>query len=172
MRTAELITTRLKLEPFSPQMISDAYISWLNDPEVVRFSEQRHHKHDYQSCLAYVLSFDHERDHMWAIRWSGRHVGNVTAHRNPEGASADIGILIGERDAWGKGIGSEVWLAVCDWLLSDPSIVEVTAGAVANNRAMIRIFEKAAMNIEVIRNSELRLHGRPVEVVTARRARS
>ncbi|MCC6247256.1 MAG: hypothetical protein IT499_05810, partial [Rubrivivax sp.] len=32
---------RVRLRPFTAADITDAYIGWLNDPEVVRYSNQR-----------------------------------------------------------------------------------------------------------------------------------
>jgi RimJ/RimL family protein N-acetyltransferase len=46
---------------------------------------------------------------------------------------------------WGKGYELEVWLAVCDYLFSRESILQITGGAVATNEAMVSIFRKAGM---------------------------
>ena len=38
-------TTRLQIIPFREEYLTERYVSWLNDPEVVRFSDQRHRQH-------------------------------------------------------------------------------------------------------------------------------
>jgi ribosomal-protein-alanine N-acetyltransferase len=165
MSTPRLITPRLTLDPFTPDMASERYVSWLNDPAVVRYSEQRHRRHTRESCLAFVGSIDHERAHMWAIS-NGRHIGNITAHRDLPNRTADVGILLGEPDEWGKGYGSEAWKAVCDWLLANGTR-KVTAGTMEANRGMLRIFEKSGMTIEAVRPDYFLLDGKPTGMVLA-----
>ena len=53
--------------------------------------------------------------------------------------------MIGERAAWGAGFGFEAWSAVMQALLEREGYCKVTGGAVAANRAMVRVMEKAGM---------------------------
>lgn len=46
------------LRPFAMLDIDDKYVDWLNDPNVVRFSNQRFLRHDRKSCLRYLASFE------------------------------------------------------------------------------------------------------------------
>jgi ribosomal-protein-alanine N-acetyltransferase len=165
MKTPRIATDRLTLEPFAPNMVSERYVSWLNDPDVVRYSEQRHRRHTHETCLAFVQGIDHERAHMWAIS-NGRHIGNITAHRDVPNRTADVGILLGERDEWGKGYGYEAWTAVCNWLLASGARM-VTAGTMEANRAMVRIFQRSGMTIEAIRPGYFLLDGEPTGMVLA-----
>jgi len=52
-----LQTARLRMVPFSEAHLTTRYVGWLNDPEVVRYSEQRHQTHTIESCRSYLLSF-------------------------------------------------------------------------------------------------------------------
>jgi hypothetical protein len=36
---------------FSQNHLIEHYVGWLNDPEVVRYYEQRHHKHTLATCI-------------------------------------------------------------------------------------------------------------------------
>ena len=42
---------------FDIQDITKSYINWLNDAEVVRYSNQRFTNHTYESCVRYLSSF-------------------------------------------------------------------------------------------------------------------
>ena len=54
---SEIIKTeRLILEPFSEKYLTQEYVDWLNNPTVVRYSEQRHRKHTIASCIKYMES--------------------------------------------------------------------------------------------------------------------
>ena len=44
-----LETERLKLINFTDEMISNEYLSWLNDKSLMKFSEQRHKTHDFDA---------------------------------------------------------------------------------------------------------------------------
>ena len=52
-----LTTSRLVIRPFKQADITDSYLSWLNDPEVTRFSNQRFREHNVMSVSAYFKSF-------------------------------------------------------------------------------------------------------------------
>lgn len=145
--------------------ISDTYIGWLNDADVVRYSELRHRKHSRADTQAYVRSFDHRTAHLWAIvSCDAAHIGNISAHRDAANATADIGILIGARDGHRQGYGTEAWQAVCTWLF-DTGVRKVTAGTMAANQPMRRVFEKCGMSVEGIKKGQFLLDGRPEDLV-------
>ena len=139
---------RLNITPFRRRFIASKYINWLNDPDVHRFSNQRAHVHTKTSCLDYLDSYRNSANMLWAIVETHEghgHIGNINAIIDRASQIADIGIVIGEKQLWGKGYGLEVWLAVCDYLFSRESILKITGGAVATNEAMVSIFRKAGM---------------------------
>jgi hypothetical protein len=64
MARSEIIKTeRLLLEPFSEKYLSERYVSWLNDHEIVRYSEQRHRTHTIESCREFMNSFENTPHH-------------------------------------------------------------------------------------------------------------
>lgn len=143
-----LETARLRIVPFSEAHLTPRYVAWLNDREVVRYSEQRHRHHTIESCRDYWLSFVGTPHHFWAIVVRGDqldHIGNINAYVDEKNRLADVGILIGEKAAWGKGYGLEAWKAVCGYLLSEKRMRKVTAGTMAANNGMLRIMERSGM---------------------------
>src|SRR6059058_2556121 len=120
MASPQLETDRLTIVPFGAEHLTERYVGWLNDPEVVRYSEQRHRSHTLESCRAYAASFRDGPNHLWAIVARDPtlgHVGNINAYVDVPNGVADVGILVGERGVWGRGYGLEAWRAVSDWLL-------------------------------------------------------
>lgn len=164
-----LVTARLRLEPFGDQHLSDTYVGWLNDPAVVRYSEQRHRQHTLETCRAFAESFADSADCLWAIAIadSAQHVGNIAAYIDGANGVADVSIMIGDRATWGHGIGLEAWKAVCDYLLRRPDIRKVTAGTMASNTGMLAIMRKAGMIDDGRRADHYLLDGRPVDLVYA-----
>jgi RimJ/RimL family protein N-acetyltransferase len=144
----DITTARLRIVAFDERHLTGRYVGWLNDAEVVRYSEQRHRRHDLASCRDYFEAMRRSDGYFSAIEdtQTGQgHVGNVTVAVDAPNRLADIAILIGERGRWGNGLGLEAWTAVMRALLEREGFRKVTGGAVASNRAMIRIMEKSGM---------------------------
>jgi RimJ/RimL family protein N-acetyltransferase len=163
-----LVTPRLRLEPFSEARITPQYVGWLNDPAIVRFSERRHNRHTAATALAYLETFSNTPNHFWAIVSVDHklgHIGNITAHVDPQNQLADIGILIGERGAWGMGFGTEAWCAVISFLFGEVGVRKVTAGTVATNTGMLHIMKRAGMHEDGRRFRHYLVDGVEVDVV-------
>lgn len=160
-------TPRLILTPFSREHLTPRYVSWLNDPETTRYSEQRHRKHTLESCEAYWRSFEGTPHNFWAIvrtSGAGDHVGNLSAHLDPRHSVADLGILLA-KEVWGEGLGTEAWIAACDHLLRVRRVRKVTAGAIEPNEGMLGIMRKAGMTEDGRRIRQHVWEGREVDVV-------
>jgi RimJ/RimL family protein N-acetyltransferase len=168
---APLIETgRLRIEPFSQEHLTPRYVGWLNDPEVVRYSEQRHRTHTLEGCRRYFESFRDTPHFFWALvvkDGPAGHIGNMNANVNVENRLADVGILIGERAAWRRGYGLEAWRAVCGYLLGAAGMRKVTAGAMAANTAMLSIMRRSGMAEDGRRIRHYLLDGREVDIVHA-----
>lgn len=169
-RSRVIEAPRLRLEPFSEAHLTARYLGWLSDPEVVRYSDQRRAAHTRESCDAYRRSFDGTPNYFWAIvarDASLGHFGTMTAYVEPTNGVADMGILIGERAAWGQGLGSETWLAACGFLFLDLGLRKITAGTIEPNQGMLGIMRKTGMKEDGRRVRQHLWEGRPVDVIHA-----
>ena len=173
-KAPRLNTERLTLMPFSAEFLTQGYVAWLNDSEVVRFSEQRHRSHTLESCRRFVEGFADGPNHLWAIIEKEQgfgHIGNIKTDVDAPNRTADIAILIGDTRAWSQGLGGEAWNAVVDYLLGPACMRKVTAGAIAENEAMVAIMRASGMAEEGRRRNQMLLGDRPVDVIiTARLA--
>ena len=165
---------RLAVRPFTVDDIQPAYVGWLNDPAVVRFSNQRFRQHTMESSRAYVGSFAGTPNLFLAMveREGGAMVGTLTVYRNLHHETADIGIMVGAPASWGRGYGLEAFSLVLQWLLGRPDVRKVTAGTLAANVGMVRIMERAGMDLEAVRKGQELLDGQPVDVVYHARFRN
>ena len=158
-----ITTERLELRKFdgNQTMHLDMIARWLNDPEIVRYSEQRHHKHDWESQLEYI---DNGPDIYRLIHCGPKFIGTISAYIDKPNSVADVGILIGDKSVWGKGYGTEAWIAFCDHLFLH-KIRKIEAGAMNINAGMIAIFQKYRMHFEGYRNGHFIVNGEPVHMV-------
>lgn len=157
----------VRLDSFTAAELTDTYVAWLNDPEVVRYSNQRFRRHDADSCRAYLASFEDSANLFLAVRRieDGVHIGTMTAYRSLPHGTADVGIMIGDRASWGGGYGQDAWDTLLGWLLARGDIRKVTAGTLACNRGMVRLMERSGMSLEGTRRAQELVDGEPQDVV-------
>jgi len=153
---------------FRRDFLTDRYVGWLNDPQVVRFSEQRHLQHSLESCEHYFEAMDHSQGLFLSLEVKGSemgHIGNISVVIDDNNSSADLSIMIGEKCAWGKGYASKAWITVMMYLLNDAGIRRVTAGTMDVNEPMIRLMRRSQMEIDCIRPRHFLWEGREVGFV-------
>jgi len=147
---------KISLRTFTESNITEEYINWLNDPDVVRYSNQRFILHTRESCLQYLSSFVSSANIFLAVNSlsNGKMIGTITAYLAVPHSTADIGILIGNKRCWGNGLGCDAWTTLLNYLLSERNIRKVTGGTLKCNIGMIRIMEKSGMHLEAIRKGQ------------------
>lgn len=118
-------------------------ISWLIDPVLMKYSEQRHKIHTVRSQLEYISSIQ-VPNHYFKVKDDEVLVGTMTAFIDINNNVADLGILIGRPH---KGFGTEAWRLLCN-RLGGTGVRKIEAGCMAKNTAMIRICEKNHMRLE------------------------
>ena len=138
------------LVPFSREHMNDpAYIGWLRNPDIVRTLNLPHYLNapvpfeEVQNyCNAAMAS---ATDLFLALHYAedGSFIGTVkAAYINSYAGTADIGIMIGRQDLWGRGLASDALASLCGYLLGSGGLRRLTAGVMAVNPGMIRVFEK------------------------------
>jgi ribosomal-protein-alanine N-acetyltransferase len=163
-----------RVTPFEERHLTPRYVSWLNDPEVVRYSEQRHRTHTLDSCRAYFESFRGSPHEFLAIEASVPelgHIGNIGVAVDVPNATGDVSIIVGEKRAWGTGLASKAWCAVVEALLQPGRLRKVTAGTMEVNLPMLRLMARSGMTIEGRKEGQFLFEGRPVALVQAARFR-
>lgn len=161
-------TPRMQIVTFSEKYLTQRYVSWLTDQEVVRYSDQRFRTHTLESCREYWEFFKNSPNYFWAINVQDGelgYIGTMTAYHDTNHSVADVGILIGEKKTWGSGYGSEAWIAVCDYLLRIEEIRKVTAGTLTVNIGMLKIMQRTGMVDDGRRNRQCLHEGLEVDMV-------
>lgn len=156
---------KCRLEPFVERHLNDpAYLGWLHDAEVVRSLNLPAYLETpvpFEEVAAYCDSlWCSPNDLFFALHLAsdGTFVGTVKAgHVNWYAGTADIGIMIGRKDVWGRGIASEALGLLAAHLFETAGLRRLTAGVMANNPAMIRVFEKLGFRREGVFREQDRL---------------
>ena len=152
-----------------PEHVSDRYVSWLNTPEINRYLESRFKIHTVESTRAFVDSVLTSPNSLFLGIKShqlGRHVGNIKLGPiDQHHKTSDIGILIGDKAAWGRGIATSAIEAISEIGRDRLKLRKLTASCCASNLGSQRAFEKAGFVVEGVRPGQYLLDGVPEDMV-------
>lgn len=167
--TARWTSDDVELFVLTPELVSDVYVGWLTDPDINRFLESRFTPHDRASTEEYVSTMlRSDKNLMLGIRSRslGRHVGNIKLGPiDRYHGLAEIGIMIGDRGAWGRGIATRAIAMLASIAKYELGLRRLTAGCYASNVGSSRAFERAGFTIEATRPAHFMLDGEPEGLV-------
>lgn len=104
---------RIYLEPISEKNIN-AFVKWTNDPEINRFTTGRgFNAEEEMEWVQEIQKNPHEHVFSIFLKENNKLMGNCGLHGNYQlreefNGRTFLGILIGEKDEWGKGYGVDV----------------------------------------------------------------
>lgn len=148
--------------------VSDTYVRWLNDHEVTRYMTTGRTPVSREDVLRYLERFRMTDDVIFAIvdRASARHIGNVTLNNvNRVDGIAATGIMIGEKQFWGKGYATAAWAIAIDHGFGGLGLRKLFAGACAPNVASIRALKRLGFQLEGTHRREFYVDGDYVDVL-------
>jgi RimJ/RimL family protein N-acetyltransferase len=135
---------RVRLEPPRPEFLP-AYVRWFADPGITRYLLHRHPLTAKQEEEWLEATARDPHRVLWAIvrRDSGRLVGNTALEqidwRNRHAVS---GIVIGERDEWGKGYATEAMRLRTRYGFHELGLEKIMTTVILPNEASRRALER------------------------------
>ncbi|HKZ07694.1 MAG TPA: GNAT family protein [Methylomirabilota bacterium] len=136
---------RVRLEPPRAEFLP-AYRRWFSDMDVTRYMLYRHPLSDKGETDWLERTATDDKLVLWAIvaRTSGRLVGNTGIHDiNWRSGYAMTGIVIGEKDEWGKGYASEAMRLRTRYAFRELGLRKLITTVVGGNDASRRGLERA-----------------------------
>jgi RimJ/RimL family protein N-acetyltransferase len=100
-----------------------------------------------------------------AIKDTGKMIGTMSVHCNIRHETADVGIMLGDRDFWGKGLGKISWDVLIKRLIDKCSVRKVTGGTLACNHSMVKIMIGTGMQEDGIRRAQELVDGQAFDMV-------
>lgn len=89
------------------------------------------------------LAMEHGHPPGWLVRYAGKVIGDCGIHAPVDDAGC-VEIGYGLAVAYqGQGFGTELVVAISDWLLTQPDVSTVRARTLVSNAASRRVLEKA-----------------------------
>ncbi len=147
--------------------VNSTYLSWLNDYEVIKFTEQKDIQHTIVSIKEYVLEkFNSDNDFLFGIFYFDRHIGNIKLGPISNiDKSAEVSFLIGNKDCWGKGIATKALKRIINFGANELAIRRFNAGYYSNNKASAKIFKKCLFKHKKIDKKIKLFEGKLIDLI-------
>jgi RimJ/RimL family protein N-acetyltransferase len=149
MRLAVPLRTRnLILRSLDASHAAGPYEGWMRDDDVTRYLEIRFAPPDAAALELFINRMNESTDNLllglFPSNEPERHIGNIKLGPiDSRHAVAAIGVLIGAKDYWGRGLAGEAVAAVAELAFDDFGLERVEAGFYADNVASQRAFRRA-----------------------------
>lgn len=152
---------RIHLKLLTPADVSQNYIDWFNDNDVVNYSDNQFRIFTLASQKIYVASIlqDNNVD-LFGIFDDKLHIGNITiSGLNSPHKRAELSYVIGDRSYWGKGIASKVISDLCFKSKTEYKLNKLYAGCAEKNEGSKKALIKNGFSLEGKRKSHLFYNG-------------
>ena len=129
------------------------YLEWFNDREVTKYLTTIYPMSE-QEEIEWVEGMPKRKptDVVFAI-WTneGRFIGNLGLHKiNFIDGTAVTGAVIGEKDCWGKGYGTEAKMLLLDWAFNVLNLRKINSHVLGFNGRSQRYSEKCGYKVEAV----------------------
>ena len=147
--------------------VNSIYVSWLNNNQVVMFTEQRGIFHSQESIQKYVKEkFFSTNEYLFGIFLKNKHIGNIKlgpvdfVHK-----TAEISFFIGQVDYWGKGIMTKVINKLVSYSFENLGIEKISAGCYDENIGSKKVLIKCGFKIEGRRVKQVIYNNKRIDVI-------
>lgn len=150
-------TERLLLKPMQTKFITESYLHWMNDLDVCKFLETAIPYSEVE-LQDFVNSMIAKKILFWAItlKHDGSHIGNIKIDPvNKKHLIGEFGILMGDRNNWGKGYAKEASKSVISYCFESLNLRKITLGVIKDNVAAVKLYESLGFEVE----GSYRMHG-------------
>jgi len=155
MKNIDLESERLIYKKVSAEHASDAYVSWINDPEVNRYLETRGN-YTLDLLKTYIKEQYKKETYFWAIhlKSSKKHIGNIKIDPiNSKANSGEYGILMGDKINWGKGYAKEASNTIINYCFEELKLSKITLGVIEDNINAVMLYKKMGFVIDEVKTN-------------------
>ena len=151
-------TERLLLKPMHTRFITKSYLHWMNDLDVCKFLETAipYSEVELQDFVNLMIA---KKVLFWAItlKNDGSHIGNIKIDPiNKKHLIGEYGILMGDRNNWGKGFAKEASQSIISYCFDTLKLRKITLGVIKDNLAAVKLYESLGFVVE----GTYRMHGK------------
>jgi len=136
-----------------------AFLRWFNDPEVRSYLQMYMPMSTAQEELWFEAQLKDQDRHLFGIETlEGKLIGNLGIEGiDWKNRSATLGIVIGEKDYWGQGYGTEAVTTLLRFIFTEMNLHRVSLAVYEYNQRAIRCYKKCGFELEG-RKRQARFH--------------
>lgn len=132
-KTIFLKSNRVVLRPLFESDVP-LLTKWINDPEVTQYLSTYYPMTEVQE-RNWVHTIRNESDIVLALVVEDIHIGSIGIHRiNWKDGTATTGTLIGEKEYWGKGYGTEAKMLLLHYAFHTLNLRKICSSVIAYNK--------------------------------------
>ena len=139
------------LKPFSKEFISKDYLVWMNDIETTKYIHKAKRNTSLEDLYYFANQMiDSNKDYFFAIvlKKNQLHIGNVRLGPiDYKSMKSNFGIMIGNKDFRGCGVGTEVLELIKDFSFKRIKLEQLSFPAVEVYTAAMKLYEKVGFTL-------------------------
>lgn len=139
-----LNTERLLLQPLGLDFLSENYLNWIKDNQIVEFMESGGNHYTIEMLKEYLTNIENQKTFSWAIvlKKNKSHIGNIKIDPiNSKNLYGEYGIMIGDKSSWGKGYAKEASNEVIKFCFNELSLRKINLGVISNNKKALNLYK-------------------------------
>jgi ribosomal-protein-alanine N-acetyltransferase len=163
-----IVGDQIQLKAISDEVVKGDYVAWLNDPKVNRFLETRHIVSTVETQRQFLDEVNKSLDSMiYGIFCDEVFIGTIKVGPvNFKYSTAEVGLLIGNSNYWGRGIATESIRLASDDARRVFNLRRLTAGAYESNLGSVKAFLANGFVIEGrLKSHVLDVDEKPTDVI-------
>lgn len=168
MKSPIIKTANYTLRPFKKEDAS-LWQVWDIDPEVQAYMpEPKNTPQDISEQYSYIEECEQDPEgYYFSIETnSGVTIGTVSLFEiNSYHKTAELGIVIGDKTYWGKGVATEVVKALTDYVVQNLNIQYISAEIEAGNSGMQKVLENSGFILDGVFKGARVKEGNRIDVV-------
>jgi RimJ/RimL family protein N-acetyltransferase len=141
--------------------------SWINDPDVTQNLAARYpYSHEAErEFVKSVTKIDYSNAGFGIETLAeGKFIGSLGFHKTEaESRSATLGIMIGEKDYWNRGYGTDAMRVLCRFGFEQMNLHRIELEVLAVNSRARRVYEKVGFQHEGTRRDAFYKFGRYID---------
>jgi len=140
------IRPNLYLRSLNENDATETYYSWLNDTDVNKYLSTK--SATVEELKEYINDNNKSTNKILLGIFMGHtHIGNTKLEVDLDNKRAIFSIMIGSKESWNLGIGTEVTKKVCDYAFDKIGLKNIELGVLDSNLGAIKAYKKAGFVI-------------------------
>ena len=130
--------------------VNNNYLSWLNDEEVMKgIATSEYNLQNLQSYVINKINLKHTHFFAIVLKSNNLHIGNIKLDFHDSKANlSEMGVLIGNKDYWGKGIAKEACSLILNYGFKKLKLRKIFLSVFENNIHAIKLYKSLGFKTE------------------------